>query len=441
MTPSPATLRPEEHAVSVKIHRSAAEVEELRTFWLKEQRHPNSDLDHFLLVCRLRTEVISPCVLSLWQDGSFRCVLAGRIEHSTVQPRVGYLKMPLLRRRALILIHGGAIGQLGPREADLIIARINQFLADGGVDVVVFSSLSEGSPLFASIRAMGRRVLGVAKPRWAKHWELTLPSQPGCLLQAMKSKHRSWIRRKARDLEAAFPARIDWRWHAQVDDLAPISRQIEEVAARTYQRGLDAGFKDNVFHRERLALFARQGRLRIMILEIDRRPAAFWFGIVYRGVFHSEATGFIPELSEYEIGTQVFISLVDELVRESVVRFDFGLGDAPYKQRFGDRSWRENTVWLFGSTWRGAALRTYLGTCEALDHALRAFVQRIGVADRLKHAWRRRLAHPENPVKMPPKPPTSGPAPLECRGTSRYDDGLVAARQIDQVKPRLPLFP
>jgi hypothetical protein len=354
---------------------------------------------------------------------------------------VGYLKMPLLRRRALILIHGGAIGQLGPREADLIIARINQFLADGGADVVVFSSLSEGSPLFASIRAMGRRVLGVAKPRWAKHWELTLPSQPGCLLQAMKSKHRSWIRRKARDLEAAFPARIDWRWHAQVDDLAPISRQIEEVAARTYQRGLDAGFKDNVFHRERLALFARQGRLRIMILEIDRRPAAFWFGIVYRGVFHSEATGFLPELSEYEIGTQVFISLVDELVRESVVRFDFGLGDAPYKQRFGDLSWRENTVWLFGSAWRGAALRTYLGTCEALDHALRAFVQRIGVADRLKQAWRRRLAHPENPVKMPPKPSTSGPAPLECRGTPRCDDGLVAARQIDQVKPRRPLFP
>jgi hypothetical protein len=146
-------------------------------------------------------------------------------------------------------------------------------------------------------------------------------------------------------------------------------------------------------------------------------------------------------LSEYEIGTQVFISLVDELVRESVVRFDFGLGDAPYKQRFGDRSWRENTVWLFGSTWRGAALRTYLGTCEALDHALRAFVQRIGVADRLKQAWRRRLAHPENPVKMPPKPSTSGPAPLECRGTPRCDDGLVAARQIDQVKPRRPLFP
>jgi len=88
----------------------------------------------------------------------------------------------------------------------------------------------------------------------------------------MKSKHRSWIRRKARDLEAAFPARIDWRWHAQVDDLAPISRQIEEVAARTYQRGLDAGFKDNVFHRERLALFARQGRPADH--DIGNRPAA-----------------------------------------------------------------------------------------------------------------------------------------------------------------------
>src|ERR1017187_3792743 len=102
MTPSPVTSGPAEHAVSVRIHRSAVEVEELRPFWLKEQSHPNSDLEHFLLVCRLRTEVISPCVLSLWQDGSCRCLLAGRIEHLAIQPRVGYLQMPLMRRRALI---------------------------------------------------------------------------------------------------------------------------------------------------------------------------------------------------------------------------------------------------------------------------------------------------------------------------------------------------
>lgn len=408
MIPLPAISRPAERAVSVKIHRSETEVEQLRSFWIEKQRHPNSDLDHFLLICRLRTEVIGPCVLSLWQNGSCCCVLAGRLEHLAVQPRVGYFKMPRIRGRALSLIYEGAIGQLGPFEADLMSARIKQFLADRDVDVAVFSGLAEGSPMFASIRAMGRRVLGVANPRWAEHRELALQSRPGFLVQAMKSKHRSWARKKTREFESAFAGRIGWRWHAHIDDVAPLCRQMEEVAARTYQRGLDAGFKDDQEHRERLSLFARQGTLRIMILEIDQRPAAFWLGVLYRGTFHSEATGYLADLREHEVGTQIFICLVDELIKEGVVRFDFGLGDAPYKQRFGDRSWRETTVWLFGSTWRGAALRVYLSTCEALDRALRAFVQRIGVADRLKQAWRRRLAGPEKPVKSPPKPPSNG---------------------------------
>jgi hypothetical protein len=392
MVLAPSIPLPVTCALHVKVHQSENEVEELRAFWTETQKHPNSDLDHFLLVCRLRPEVIGCFVFSLWQQGSCVAVVAGRIGYLELQPRIGYLKLPCVRGRMLTIIHEGVLGQLCSSGASAVVVRIKQLLSDRVVDMASFNGLMEGSPLLDSIRGIGGCTLGAINPHWAEHRELKLASQPGFLVQAMKSKHRSWIRKKTTDLERAAKGKIAWRWHDRIGDVVSLCHQMEAVAARTYQRGLGAGFKDDEEHRERLALFARQGTLRVLLLEVDGQPAAFWYGISYRGVFHSEATGYIAELQEHEVGTQIFLRLIDELVSEGVGRFDFGLGDAHYKQRFGDRSWRETTVRLFGNTWRSQMLRAYVGSCEVVDRTLRSLVQRVGLSDRLKQAWRRRLA-------------------------------------------------
>lgn len=385
--------------LSVKLHQSQSELEDVRSFWLGNQHHPNSDFDHFLLVCGLRSEVVSPCVFSLWQDGSCRSIVAGRIILVPVQPQIGYLKLPSVRCRMFSLVYEGVIGGLDPRGAVLVMERIKRLLADRVVDMVTCGGIKEDSALFSPLQAMGGAGGRNVKRNWAVHWELTLNSEPGFLVAAMKSKHRSWIRRKERDLEMACPGKIVWRWHHSGDDAAALCRKMEAVAALTYQRGLGAGFKDDHEHQERLALFARQGALRIMLLEIDGRPAAFWLGLIYRGTFYSESTGYLPELHTHEAGTQMFLRLVDELVKEGVRRFDFGLGDAHYKQRFGDRSWRETSMRSFAGTARGRMLKMYLGTCGALDQAMRAVVQKAGVADKLKQAWRRRLKSPRDVIK------------------------------------------
>ena len=108
------------------------------------------------------------------------------------------------------------------------------------------------------------------------------------------------------------------------DDIASLCTRLDGVAGRTYQRGLGAGFFDNEEYRQRFALFARRGQLRVELLEIDGIARAFWFGIVYDGVFHSSETGYDPELREYEVGTLMFIRMSDELAREGVSRLDFG---------------------------------------------------------------------------------------------------------------------
>lgn len=166
---------------------------------------------------------------------------------------------------------------------------------------------------------------------------------------------------------------------------------MESVARMTYQRGLGVGFVDNEENRQRLALFAHRGQMRVLVLEIHDTPKAYWLGTVYGGVFHSEATGYTTEMAEFEVGTLTFLRLVDELVKEGVTRFDFGLGDAHYKERFADRSWQETRVHVFSRSFKGQLLRGYLEMFGSMDDCARRVFQRFGVFDRIKQAWRAQL--------------------------------------------------
>lgn len=96
------------------------------------------------------------------------------------------------------------------------------------------------------------------------------------------------------------------------DDIPGLCTRLEEVAARTYHRGLGSGFMDDEEHRQRFAVFARQGQLRVQLLEIDGRVRAFWLGTVWQDIFYLSETGYDPDLSRYEAGALTFIRMADE---------------------------------------------------------------------------------------------------------------------------------
>lgn len=379
-------------ALAVRLHRSREDVEALRPWWQANQTHPNSDLDNYLMVCALAPNAITPAVISVWRGGECLTAIVGRLENTRLQGRFGYWDLPGLSARVLTVVHQGVIGEMSPGVATAVVAEFNRLLTGEEVDLVRFSFFPEGSPIWSALGKYPHRVLGLKHPGWSLHWERTIEDEIGFILKNMRAKHRGWIRGKQRASEETYAGRLTWRWFAAIEDVAPLCEAMEKVACNTYQRGLNAGFRDDVHHRQRLALFARQGALRVMLLQLDEKPVGFWMGLVYKNVFHSSATGYVPELRDYEIGTQMFIRVVDELVAEKVHRFDFGLGDAHYKQRFGDRSWRELRVQFFAPTVKGLALRYYLAAAGGLNRAARQTAQCLGSIDRIKQRWRRALA-------------------------------------------------
>jgi hypothetical protein len=373
--------------------RNLEELVGVRQQWEQWQSHVNSDLAQFELVCRLRSEIESPYVMVVERGEGPGTLVAGRLERAQIAIGVGYLRLGRVRARVIAVIHEGVMGELDDDGATELVAHLRSALANGIADAVDFHHLPEGSPLLLALQRHGPRWFCEKAPRWSTHRDMTLPR--GSTAELLKSKHRHHFRNRQKALDASFPGRIEWRWLAVLDDLPSLFRSLEAVASMTYQRALGTGFFDNEEFRRRFDLFASRGQLRIQLLQIDGEVRAFWYGIVYRGVFHSSETGYDPALRQYEVGTLLFLRMVEELAREGVERLDFGLGDAHYKQRFGDRSWRETSVWLFAPSLKGAFLMLIVRSCQAIDAASRRIVKRLGLHDRLKSMWRLRRVKTE----------------------------------------------
>ncbi len=367
-------------------------LETVRDYWQIWQNHPNIDFAHFQLVCGLREEVECPYVTVLEHEGKPYGLLAARLERTYFRLSIAYLNLVQIPSKILTVVYEGLLGDVNEETAQILTQHLLSSLASGEADAVAFHQIAEDSPLYKALMMREPRLLSGKGNAWSTHREMVLCKEPGFQLKKLQSKHRSWIRGREKKLASTFSGKVCWRWVKNFDDIPKLCSQLEEVAAHTYQRGLGVGFRNDEEHRQRFALFAGRGQLRIQLLEIEGKIRAFWIGQVYRNIFHSEATGYDMELSEYEPGTLVLMHMIDELVKEEVLKLDFGLGDALYKQRFGDRSWREKTITVFAPTAKGLFLWFGLGICAVLDRLGRHMAQKTGLLDRVKTIWRQRLA-------------------------------------------------
>ena len=318
-------------------------------------------------------------------------ILAARYEQTYLPLSFGYLEVCRLPAKALVVIYQGLLGEDNEDVGEALLDHLWCALRSGEAEVVIFNHLDEKSFLLKAAAKKVSRTWREKKLRWIPHWEMELPLDVEGILGNLKANHRRHIRSKERKLNNTFSNNVLWRWENRFENLPLLCAQLELVAKNTYHRGLRTGFINNDEYRRRFELFARRGQLRMQLLEIKSQIRAFWIGTIYNNIFYASETGYDPDLREFEVGTLGLLKTADGLLREGVRKIDFGFGDAPYKQRFGNKCWQEGTLRMFAPNAKGLALRHVLQGGAVLENMARGLVARGGFGDRLKTAWRRRL--------------------------------------------------
>ena len=376
--------------LTTRVIRTREEIEDIRDLWMSWQSHPNSDIDFYLTVQRLRPKILRPHVIVVYNDRRPESMLVGRIEESRVECSLGYRVVFAPRMRVMSIVHGGELGNWTVDGSRAALHEIANCLRHDEADAARFNFIRADTALCSRVL----RSTGFAQrdyfPVEQVHRAMKLPGTIADVYAALSGDHRWEIRKKSKKFLADHPdARIECL--RDVTDLDRICVDAEEIARQTYQRGLGAGFADSVEMRAIVDLELRKGWHRTYILYTDNKPCAFWMGAVYCGTFHSSHLGYQSSYEKYSPGTFLMIRAMEEMCKESVEELDFGLGDARYKERFGNRDWNEVASYVFAPSLKSLTLNAVRTPTVAIDRAIRKVLQRTALMARIKRIWRRQL--------------------------------------------------
>lgn len=378
-------------AIKVQAVRSLAGIDRIRQPWTSWQRHPNADVDFYLTVLNSRPEILRPHIFVLYRDGRPDAMLIGRIEEGRIEYKFGYKTFYRAPVRQLTLIYGGRLGNFSAENCGVLAHEVMKCLRQGEADVAFLNHLRTDSPFYAAITQLpgflSRDHFQAAVP----HRSMKLPGRVEELSRCIPGDTRREARRRARLLSADYSNRVELRCFREVPDLECMLPDVEEIARKTYQRGLGVGFLDGPETRRRLSLEAEKGWLRAYILYVADKPCAFWLGSLHDGTFHSGDVGYDPSFRKYAPGTLVLMKILEDLCNNNVQEMDFGLGDAEWKQRFGNEQWLETSVYVFAPRLKAVSLNLLRAPLVLLEELMKKVLEHRGLLAKLKKAWRENL--------------------------------------------------
>lgn len=369
--------------------RSAREVENLRDVWTSWQWEPNSDIDFYLQVLSARPEILRPHVLVLYRDGSPVAMLVGRLVQGQVESRLGYARLFRTAARTLTFIQGGRAGDLSRENSRLLIADVMRSLRTGEADLATFRYARTDSPFYDVVAKFPGTFARDRFPQIQPHWKLELPTKAEELYCKFSSKGRKNLRWQAKKLEEVSGG-VKITCFRMPRDLDRMFHDVEAVARKTYHRGLGVGFVDSAEMRERMQLQAEKGWLRAYVLNLGDVPAAFWIGTMCGRKFFSDFLGYDDRWGKFSPGTFLMTKILEQFCAEGVEEVDFGLGDAPYKQRFGNCWWEEASIDIFAPTLKGLRINALRTPAIFTEQVVKKTLEKTQILPRIKRLWRNR---------------------------------------------------
>jgi hypothetical protein len=390
-----------ESEITVRVANTVDEIEKLRSFWIKFNRHPESDIDFVLMLASVRPEIVRPHILAAYEAGQPVALLVGRLESTMVRPRIGYMKLFPISISQFVFVGGGLLGDTSERVATAMVREIRKTLNDGRADRVLISYFPIGSILNKFVKSECSTWCRSFAHQAVQHWKTSLPHSFEAFLAKRTKKHRYWLRRIEKVFEAQFEGKVRYSVFKTPQDVEPFCKAAEAVAQGTYQRGLGAGFIDNEENRQRLELMARRGWLRSYVVFVEDKPLAFWSGEQIGNTFFLTWTGFDPSYRKYEIGTILFLKMVEDLLSCGIKEMDYGLGWAQYKERFGDVCLLDQDVIVYAPTLKAFRLNLVLALEGFFNRVGKNLLSMLKVRDKFKKMWRSGLADKTNSSDIP----------------------------------------
>jgi hypothetical protein len=390
--------------LSVTVLNSQAEIEKARALWTAWPGSRDSDIDFFSYIVGIRPEVLNPYVLVANRNGAPDAMLIGRLEKRKASARFGYFNVRTPQLRVLNFVYGALRGNAIPENVDALFEDVLKSLRKGEIDLAVFEHLQRGSRIYDVVSTSPGILERSFPPEHRTHRCLELPESSEALYKMLSPKNRQVYRGKARKIVKDHDGDVHIKCYRELSELDLMFREVEAVASKTYQRGLGFGFQDSPEMRGRCELAASKGWLRVFILYVAGKPAAYWNAMAYQGALWGDHIGFDPSLGRYSPGMYLSLSVIgdfcDHKESHEIKQINFGPGDAEYKAILSNISFEEGAMELYGRSLLGVGTKLLFTPVIFADRTAKKLLSKNKLLAKAKRLWRNRA---ESAVSAPPK--------------------------------------
>jgi hypothetical protein len=393
------------------VARTVEQVESFRRVWTgmvgdEIQTDPN----YFLWSLDGEPQVVRPHVLAVDREGRTDAMLVARLSEIRLPSKLGYRTVYAPVVRGLSVVHEGLLGREDDAVADAVLDELSANLAHGDADVLLFRQLRCDSRLREAAQGRSTFLTRQRLSRTHLRWLIDLPATFDDYLASLSTGTRKGIRRTISRIEKDLGNRVSTVTYRDPGELDRYFQDAERVAARTYQRRLGVGFRNDAAQRGRAMMLASYGLLRGWVLYIDGLPVAFEQGEAYRNRFVSRYAGYDPSHRRSGIGTYLLAKTIESLVEDRQVSvFDFGFGDADYKRKLGHRAVEEGDLVLYARRARPIRINVVRTGLLGVSHGFTGGLRRLALLDASKDWWRRRRVGTEPTGPEPEAPPHRRP--------------------------------
>lgn len=379
--------------LSVKTLKTADEIRGLRGLW-NWPGTPDSDLDYFLYFAAVRAEVLRPQVLVTYRGDAPEAMLIGKLEERQIPIQLGHLNARTPRLRVLNFVYGGLRGSLARDSTEALVKEALKTVRCGEAEVIVFELVAVDSQLYRTLGALPKRFERGFHCAQHNRYRMQLPRNSHELHGMIPANQRSNYLRKGRKLVRDFSGDVSYRWYTQASPA--MYRDLEFVAARSYQRGKGVGFQDTPQLRGWWEFAGSKGWLRVCILYVAGKPRAFFTGVAHCGILWGDYMAYDRQFASYSPGMYLLLRSFGELCdcreEHGIREINLGPGDSDLKALLSSSSKQESSTYLYAPTLRGVALNLILSLVFLADGSARKFLARGSLLARTARRLRREHA-------------------------------------------------
>lgn len=242
-------------------------------------------------------------------------------------------------------------------------------------------------PLNQSLKHLSKHFLSYSHTGFQPRSLIQFPEHPVDYWNQFRSKSRRKHRKLLRDNSELQLIRV-----TRPDQVAEFLEAAHQISLNTWQtQRLGLRIKNSDKELEEMMFLAINDSLRSYLLVDKDQPIAFKIGSQHRGTFHDLEFGFDLNYASVSPGETLLLLILEDLIESNTPRtFDFGTGDAEYKQRYSTEITQSHSVLLFPSTWRNKCLISYLKSSCWIDQTSRKVLKSSGVYTALRQMSRYR---------------------------------------------------